>query len=360
MVNWQAYRDGVVSEVMAANSYDDAVRRVSLVVGEPVTYDALRRAWDRWYEKGLVLGRIGDSIGGIGDISLDVFDETDLVLDKFTKPPEPPRTTNVYIEPPKSGFVFSESDQHYPIHNPYIEAALVAFIRDIKPVIHVNGGDTFDCWAISSHEKEAGRIFDPGARLQQEIDSFKPYAKVVAENCEQMFFIEGNHEDRIRRLVGLNPGLFGLRALEWKNLAEMPSKTQAYPEGTRLTIGNVTWEHGNRIGPGKRTPADACGWLLKNKVERNTVFGHTHKSEMKLVTRWDNRSRPHTYFAINQGHRSDVSKQTYEQDPNWQEGFSVYEYWTMAGKTRCTPHLITIVDDSFSFGGKLYSGHKLQ
>jgi len=66
-------------------------------------------------------------------------------------------------------------------------------------------------------------------------------------------------------------------------------------------------------------------------------------------------------MAASIGHLSDPNKQTWINDPPWQQGFCLIEHWVSPeGKHRYTPHVIEIVNHEFSFGGKLYSGRKCQ
>ena len=57
---------------------------------------------------------------------------------------------------------------------------------------------------------------------------------------------------------------------------------------------------------------------------------------------------------------SDAAKQDYAFEPNWQHGFVIVNYFTVAGKLRYSALPVPIVDGRFSYGGKLYDGHKCQ
>lgn len=280
-----------------------------------------------------------------------------LVLPRGTKPPEDVPDHNVTDESlPR--FLLCDGDVHHPIQDPHVEAAKLAFARDLKPATWVSIGDTYDCWLISRHDKEPDRLFDGPARLQQEFDSAQPYWREVCSISERVHYILGNHENRLQRLVGANPGLFGLRALEWGSIAGLPDKVQVHRYGARLRIGTMTFVHGDRLG-GKFGVVHLAHWMLANHGNRNVVFGHHHRQEMKCRTVFDEHGQPHDYVAIAQGHGSLVSEQKYVSEPNWQHGFTVIEFWTEAGRPRFTAHPIYVVGGKFSFNGRIYDGRKL-
>lgn len=248
-----------------------------------------------------------------------------------------------------------EGDNHLPIHDPYVEEAKLKFMQDVKPDHLVNVGDAFDFWPLSSHEKEPSRWYTNG-RLQDEFDAGKPFWKARCALINgPIDFILGNHENRLYRFIGANLGLFGLEAFEWQTLASLPARIKVHPHDTQLKIGPMSFEHGDRIG-GRFGVAHPAYWLLTNKGNRNTIFGHFHRMEQKFRTVYDELGEAHTYTAIAQGHGSLVKEQKYVYEPSWQHGFTVVEYWQEGDRTRFTAHPIIIVDGKFSWGGKVYDG----
>lgn len=281
---------------------------------------------------------------------------TKLVIPREARPPEEPVGHSVTDGAGLPRYLLCDGDSHYPIQDPYMQAAKIKLAQDLRPEVWVNVGDQYDCWLISGHAKEAERVFDGKARLQDEFDAAQPYWQEVSRIAKRVHYILGNHENRLARLIGVNLGLFGLRSLEWQALAGLPNRVQVHAYGTRLRVGAMTFEHGDRIG-GRFGVANPTVWLLDKKGSRNTIFGHTHSLSITYRTLYDETGAPHSYVAINQGHGSDVSKQLYVSDPMWTHGFTVVEYFTVAGKPRFTAHPIAVVDGRFSFGGKMYDGH---
>lgn len=281
-----------------------------------------------------------------------------LVIPPGSRPPEIPPDAFAEASHPTPVRMICDSDLHYPIDDPYVTAAKLAFARDFRPDVWVNVGDTYDCWSVSRHEKEAEKWTEPGARLQEEFDSAHDYWREVTSIARNVHFIPGNHERRLAALVNANQGLFGLRALEWGALAGIPSSVQIHPYGTQLEIGGCTFEHGDRISG--NFGAIHLSYLALAKRVTCVVFGHSHRVDTRYRTfRRDGEVK--TIVAHNQGHGSDVSKQTYAGPcPDWQHGFSALEWFSVGGRPQFTLHPIVLVRGRFSFGGTVYDGHACQ
>ena len=336
-----------------------------------VTPDALRSAWFRYREHIDSLPLITDVLGK--DLALEWEEEVtcperpvtssepapELVLPPEARPSEIPPDHNVAADEPHAGFLICTSDHHHSISDRVAEAAVMKLAQDLKPQTWVFNGDVIDAWWISRHDKEADRLFDAdaGARIVDELASFRPYGAAAAQICKTVYVGEGNHEKRLSALINANPGLHGLPGLRWARLFDLPENVKHLDYGYRLRIGPVTFVHGDRIG-GRFGVKYPCGWVLDNQGSRNVLFGHSHRLQSHYRTTWDENGQPHVYTAMNTGHLSDVAKQRYASEPNWQQGFSVIEFYTEAGRLRFTPHLIPIVDGRFSFAGRVYDGRR--
>ncbi len=249
---------------------------------------------------------------------------------------------------PKSILAFG--DVHFPVHDPIAVRTMLRFAQAVKPESVVCVGDYYDCWSVSSHPKEPERMAT-GA-LQAEFDAG---AKLWADLCKvakEVHFILGNHENRIARHVLNNAGLYGLKAMSWKVLAQLPDKVRVHPYGTRLSIGDFSFEHGDKVG-GKYGTKFAANWQLEKRGMRNSVFGHTHRSEMRYRTVYDTEGLAKTCVAINQGHLSDTAQQTYAYEPDWQQGFT---YLEKGSSDSYQAHPMVIKDGSVTYSGKTYSG----
>lgn len=276
-----------------------------------------------------------------------------LILPPGTKPPKIPAEKVVRDrQPPPSRMVIS-SDVHMGAQDDYVLNAKIAFMRDFKPDCYIENGDLYDFWSISRFDKEPEKWLDIGGRLQEEFDVASDHWQEVCNISKRVEYILGNHEDRLNRLVKANQGLFKLRALNWHTLAGIPQRVKIHPYGTRIKIGPVGIEHGDKIGgAGAKYRAE---WALSNRVGENTVFGHWHLSQTMHKTVLGK-----VYFAHGLGHQSDLKKQKYASNPNWTHGFAAIEFWYYGNVLNFTFHPITIVNNCFSFGGTMYNGRKWQ
>lgn len=256
--------------------------------------------------------------------------------------------------------IFVDGDNHFPVADPVVHAAKVAFVRDMKPDLWINLGDLLDFWLASSFPKEASRLFGPyGAQLQEEIDSARPYVKEICSIVKQAHFIPGNHEKRHERLIDANPSLFGLRALGWKAILEFPENFYVHPYGTRLRVNKLPLYvvHGDQIVPER--VVNPAQYMLDKRINQTTLFGHTHKAAEAYRTGYDENRDPIIYGAINTGHGTIPTEQHYAgPEPNWQPAFAFVECYESGGKARFSVHLIKIIDGRFMFAGKLYDGHR--
>lgn len=349
----EAFRKEVLKLAKGCADRADLRSKLEAQTGEAVSSDMLRNAWKRWEQK-KEAPPIDEVIGG-GPKAKEPK-PVKMVYPQGTKPIEAPVDSTTTADGDLPKILVCDGDLHYPIQDPYVEAAKFKLISDLKPNAYVNIGDLYDFWPISSHEKDAARLMDGKGLLQAEFNSAKPYWREVCKHTSgDIHFILGNHENRLNRLINANIGLFKLDAFEWKKMAEIPDRVRVHKYGTQLRVGPMTFEHGDRIG-GRFGVAHPAHWFMQNKGTRNVLFGHTHRSETKHRTVYDENGEPHTYVAINQGHGSNVAEQTYAYEPNWQHGLTVMEYWKDGNKPRFTAMPITIVNGRFSFHGKVYDG----
>jgi hypothetical protein len=115
-------------------------------------------------------------------------------------------------------------DQHgHPDHNNDRADWLGQYIKDTKPDIVVNMGDTFDMPSLSSFDK--GKASFNGASYEKDINSgldfldrmWHPIRK-SKKKLPYSVFLEGNHEHRLKRVLEFEPHLAGDRyGISYKN-----------------------------------------------------------------------------------------------------------------------------------------------
>ncbi len=289
------------------------------------------------------------------------LEDDSLLVPRSLRPKERPPESQAQIPFLPRG-MFVDSDNHFPIADPAVHAAKLAFVRDVKPDLWVNLGDLLDFWLASRVPKEAKRLFGPyGAQLQEEIDSARPYVEAVCGIVKQAHWIPGNHEKRHEALIDANPSLYGLRALGWKSILRYPENFVVHPYGTRLKINRAPLYcvHGDQIVPDRVVAPTQ--YMLNRRVNQTTLFGHNHRAGEAYRTGYDEDRQPIIYGAVNTGHGSLVSEQTYAgPEPDWQHAFAYVEFYEVDGKARFSTHLIKVIDGRFMFNGKVYDGRKWQ
>ena len=143
------------------------------------------------------------------------------------------------------------------------------FAKSWKPDLTVHLGDVFEFEYLSSFSKEKlkrleGKRFQKDYQLaQRELDFWQKVSKEVV-------LIEGNHDERIIRLVDRDPKLQGLIEIpEQLHLEER--KIPWYPQnGKVFQKGKLAFIHGfwaNKYAAERHL----------SKYKHNLVFGHVHK-----------------------------------------------------------------------------------
>lgn len=245
------------------------------------------------------------------------------------------------------------SDNHFPLHDPHYQNALLKFASDRKLDVFLNLGDHYDFESVSRFDQDPARGLPT---LQREFDSSADYWRTVARVAKRAIFVQGNHEHRLARTLAANPGLFGLRALEdWHTLAGIPPKVEVHPYGTHVQVGLVWGEHGDQIR-GSAVPARSA---LAQRGGRAIVFGHWHRLGYWAQTGRDEHGRIVDREAVALGHGSTAQAHGYAGTvPNWQQGFAYAEHYTTAGRPEVRLTLIRVVAGRFVYDGKLYDGRK--
>lgn len=243
-------------------------------------------------------------------------------------------------------------DTHFPHHDPKTLAILLAVIEDVEPDTIINLGDCADCYSISAYDKDPTRLLG----LQGEIDLVRVHLHQIAQLAPtaQKFYLEGNHEDRLRRLIWNLPGtaseLARLRsfqeAMTWPNLLGLdqigwqfvPAMGQArYP-----ILPRIITKHGTVV-------RKWSGMSAKGEWERygqSGISGHVHRLGRFYTS---DRNGAHTW--VEAGCTCDTNPR-YCEDPNWQSGFVVIEH-TKDSK-RFEMHTIYVQDGRALWRGSDY------
>ena len=172
-------------------------------------------------------------------------------------------------------------------------------IAELKPSRVVFIGDFLSFDSLSDWDKDKRRLME-GRRYQADIDSGRAFlAKMewgFTKDCPTEFvFIEGNHEDRLRRYLDKQP-LFDTaidyrRDLGIDHWKFIPYKEHYHHKGVYFTHVPIN-EAGKPVAG-----ATACARSL-SIYQHSVVFGHTHKLASSSVHR---HGAAHLNQALNVG-----------------------------------------------------------
>lgn len=212
------------------------------------------------------------------------------------------------------------NDLQMPFHDAPVVEAVERFWNDWKPDIEVYNGDIFDFYGISDHLKNPSRK----ATFQDEIDLAKTwlYNRRSANPDARPIFIEGNHEDRLRRFL-------------WKWSPELSSLTVLTPEvllglnefgferlnyKSQLNLLGFLIEHGD-IASGAGVYTSNVAAAMAKRTASSGLCGHTHRLGQY---HWRDSRGSHKY--IENGCLCFLQLE-YAAFPNWQQGFTYAEVW---------------------------------
>lgn len=174
------------------------------------------------------------------------------------------------------------TDYHCPFHDPRAHALALLILDDLKPAEIIVGSDGIDCYSISRWDRNPARK----DTLQDEIDTWIELVKEIKQTSPDaiLTWIKGNHEDRLRRLIWNNVGLFGLRALEWPNLLKFEELGIRAGKNNEVNYGDLAVvKHGSLVR--QDSAYTAKGELEKEKHDIVVVSGHTHRAGAHYVTK---------------------------------------------------------------------------
>lgn len=221
-------------------------------------------------------------------------------------------------------------DRQVPFHDPQAFAILLKVIGEVKPHIVLNMGDEVDCWQISDYERDPVRE----GSLQDDLDLAREQLAQVGEEAKDAakWYLEGNHEDRLRRCIWKMPGassqlpklrvfqetmtlpyLLQLQGIGWRYVeSDKQSRTPILPKLISI--------HGHQL-KGSITVEGATARKAIQKYGRSVIVGHHHRACQ--VVRRDHNGQA---FGIETGCLCLLDGQPYGVDFNWQQAVTVIEW----------------------------------
>lgn len=219
-----------------------------------------------------------------------------------------------------------------------VELALT-FAEEIQPHGVVLNGDIVDCYDLSDFDKNPKRDFSQEGEIRESGELMERLAKVTKER----WYIQGNHEDRLRRTLWRNPKLAHIPHLQFENL--LPTRgvrvpTQLY--GGVLKLGRLLVTHGSSV-------SKHSGWSARAHFEKygqSVLIGHTHRQGMYVKT-----NARGTHYSYEGGCLCRLDPE-YITHPDWQHGFSVVR---VEDNGQFSVQLIPILNRTLYYGGDRFT-----
>jgi len=233
------------------------------------------------------------------------------------------------------------ADQHVPFHDVRLWAAINRFLADFKPHRLFILGDFFDHYQISHFEKSPKRAQE--ANFQNELDDGKALLGQIRQAAKKadIYWIDGNHEQRLQSMVFREPGLESLRKLAPQELYGLKDNDIHYlPFGSFISYLGFRCEHGCKVCIRSAYTA----WAERQKHGSSGVSGHTHRRGQHS---WTDERGSHTWIEI--GCTCHMHP-TWVNDPDWQQG--LLHSTVHGGKLHLTG--VAVYSDGFRCEGKFY------
>lgn len=176
----------------------------------------------------------------------------------------------------RAGCIAVLSDIHFPYHDPIALLAAEEVLQVYRPQHIFLNGDILDFEEVSFYDKDPHRT----KPLQDEIDEARGWLAQLRRQhpSATITYLQGNHEDRLRRWLMKHQGLASLRAVKLESLLGLNElKMRCIPYDKGLIHEDVLIRHGKRCG---------LGAGLKNLRDSmmSGTSGHTHKLTYDAVT----------------------------------------------------------------------------
>ena len=224
--------------------------------------------------------------------------------------------------------IFSDSHFRHPNaawgHDPKALAVVNSVIADVKPHKIIHGGDLLDCHTLSQKfDPDPAELFT----IQDEVDAAAAYLDEVAQLAPQAerIWLEGNHENRLTRLVCSLPGAY-------RELARLDVIQRSLTWPAIMDTASIGWTF---VPAGKQSRTDLLPKLIsKHGTSVSKWSGHTAKAEWLKYGKSGTSGHTHRLgkFYHNDHNGAHVWVETgctckldpdYAESPDWQQGLLV-------------------------------------
>ena len=239
--------------------------------------------------------------------------DRDKPLDLFDQPLE--FKTLAFKRLPDNFTVIVVNDLHIPFQDTSTLACVERFWADFEPDLEIYAGDIVDCYQLSVFSANPSRQFS----LQDEFDATAAWLrKRVDKNPNaRRVFMEGNHEDRLRRWMWkLGPAVSSLRSNtieEQLDLKKLEFEHLTYRSIVRILGCEI--QHGYRASKSAAMPQNVAQ-LMARATNSSGICGHTHRVN---AVHWTDTRGSHSYRENGCLCRMDLE---YAPFPNWQHALT--------------------------------------
>lgn len=236
-------------------------------------------------------------------------------------------------------------DMHVPYHDKRATELMLKAAKEFKPDHVLILGDMADFYAVSSHSKDPSRMVKFDEEVKETRNMLSRIKKLGAKNN---VFIEGNHEDRLRRyLQDKAPELHSVISVP--ALLELDKAGYKFvPYKTSYSLGklNVTHDLG--------TAGRYAHYKSLDSFQHNIIIGHTHRLGYAVEGNAVGERHVTAMFGwlgdnneVDYMHRNKMNK-------DWCLGFGVGYLDVASGTIYLSP--VPIVNYTVVLEGKLYNG----
>lgn len=232
-----------------------------------------------------------------------------------------------------------EGDSHFPNQDDDALSIIDQVCQLMQPTLYSHMGDLLDCYKLSRFNKNPDRL----ESLQDEIDMGRRHLarKRVIMPTTKMVYLEGNHEDRLRRVMWNLPG-------EAQALTALTNFKKAMTWPALLGLDELGVTFVPYMGSAQASQNFLPKWILKHGsiVRKNSAYtargewekygrsgssGHTHRLGMYF-----HNDHNGSHCWVETGCGCSLTPE-YVSDPNWQQGCVVLTFDKETGAFQAEP-----------------------
>lgn len=217
------------------------------------------------------------------------------------------------------------------------------FLELTQPEVITQIGDLLDCYQLSSFDKNPARAL----QLMDEVELARKFWATIRNLCPnaRLVMLEGNHEDRLNRLICRNPAFYGITSFSWADILDLQKYNVEWkPYRSRVMYRDcLIVTHGSRVGK-------YGGMLELESRGISGVSGHTHRLRAYHKT-----TEAGTVSWFEAGYLGSIKSTDYDYlhyQPDWQQGFVAG--WYSQEMKRYQLHAVEIHNHMFLWNGTTF------